>query len=134
MEIRQTTDQVGDVSTIAMLYKEELQGQKIHTLFVNMAASYVHEDNIIESEKLEFLRAVARRLVQMRDGSCTQPTANEYFITDVADPEPEPKPEAAEDDDEDDLVFVSSRPAKNPGPASRASTIKRERSAADVEA
>lgn len=140
IEVRRATEQVCDSSTIALIYEEKLQSMAILSLFVDMVAFHVHRDNVLEWENLDFLKAVAHRLVVLRDESRqipSQPMANVYFITDIADPEPELEPEGMEEDDDDDCVFISSKPAPNAGRTSRAPTLKRERSdsdAADVEA
>lgn len=130
VQVRQETDQVGDVSTIELIYKEGQQGQKIHTLFVDLAAWYVHEANVVECENLQFLRAVAYRLVQIRQDLLKKPVPKDYFITEIAGPERE----VLQENDDDDCVIISSQPAANAGRASRAQTVKRERSTADVEA
>ncbi|TLD30115.1 hypothetical protein E2P81_ATG06768 [Venturia nashicola] len=135
MEVHRAMDQVCDASTITLLYKEELQRKPIHTLFVDMVAFHVHRDEISDWDNLDFVKAVAYRLVVLRDDSPktpSPPSSKIYFISDIPDPEPEPEAETEpgaieEDDDDDDCVFISSNPA-NAGRASRAPTVKRERS------
>lgn len=130
MEAHRETNQVAQISTIDLLYKEQQQSLPIHSLFVDQVAFHVHKDDILGWENLDFLRAVAHRLVLLRDGSSQEPTSKAYYITEIADPEPE----AMEEDYDDDCVFLSSQPAQNPGRASRAPTVKREHSTAEVKA
>lgn len=125
MEVHRETNQVADKTTIELLYREHQQSLPIHALFVDQVSFHVHEDDVLGWENLDFLRAVAHRLVLIRDGSSQKPISKAYFIIDIADPEPEPEA-MEEDDDDDDCVIVSSQPAPNPGRASRAPTVKRE--------
>ncbi|KAE9966156.1 hypothetical protein EG328_009121 [Venturia inaequalis] len=130
MVVRQDTNQVCDESTINLLYDEHLQLMPIHTLFVDMVAFHVHRDDVLDWDKLEFLRCVAHRLVVLRDDSGktpSQPRSSTYFITDIPDPVSEAM--EADDDDDDDCVIISSNLAPNTGRTSRAATVKRERSA-----
>ncbi|QDS69938.1 hypothetical protein FKW77_001936 [Venturia effusa] len=136
MEVLKKTGQVCDASTVNLLYKQQLQSLPIHSLFVDMVAFNVHKDDILECENLEFLKAVAHCLVEIRDDSRqrpSQPISKTYFITTISNPEPEPEPQAMDEEDDDDCVIISSQPAANPGRTSRAPTVKREQ-AADVEA
>jgi hypothetical protein len=114
VEVYQHFDQVADNTTISLIYKEKLEDQPIHTLFVDMAAHFTNKSEFVSYENLHFANAVIQRHILIRDDECKLPLPQDYYIRQIDDPE--------------DCVFVRAEPATNPlstpGPS-----IKQEHSA-----